>query len=54
MPRQQARQTDILVAWSHILDINYWAIFAIARDIVTQLPSDTSATNFRFGCPGTY
>ena len=36
-------QADILVAWSHILDINYWAIFAIARDIVTQLPSDTAA-----------
>ena len=36
-------QADILVAWSHILDINYWAIFAIARDIVTQLSSDTAA-----------
>ena len=36
-------QADILRAWSHILDINYWAIFAIARDIVAQLPSDTAA-----------
>ncbi len=36
-------QNKILAAWSHILDINYWAIFAIARDIVSQLPSDTAA-----------
>ncbi len=36
-------QNEILAAWSHILDINYWAIFAIARDIVSQLPSDTAA-----------
>ena len=36
-------QADILTAWSRILDINYWAIFAIARDIVTQLPPDTAA-----------
>ena len=36
-------QDEILAAWSHILDINYWAIFAIARDIVSQLPSDTAA-----------
>ena len=36
-------QAEILTAWSHILDINYWAIFAIARDIVAQLPSDTAA-----------
>ena len=35
-------QDAILSAWSHILDINYWAIFAIARDIVAQLPSDTA------------
>lgn len=36
-------QAEILGAWSRILDINYWAIFAIARDIVAQLPSDTAA-----------
>ncbi len=36
-------QAEILTAWSHILDINYWAIFAIARDLVAQLPSDTAA-----------
>ena len=36
-------QSEILDAWFRILDINYWAIFAIARDIVTQLPSDVAA-----------
>ena len=36
-------QAEILVAWSRILDINYWAIFAIARDIAAQLPPDTAA-----------
>ena len=36
-------QAEILGAWSRILDINYWAIFAIARDIVAQLPPDTAA-----------
>ena len=36
-------QAEILAAWSRILEINYWAIFAIARDIVSQLPSDTAA-----------
>ena len=29
----------ILEAWTEILKINYWPIFAIARDIVEQLPS---------------
>ena len=28
-----------LDAWDTILGINYWAIFAIARDILTQLPT---------------
>ena len=36
-------QSEILAAWSRILDINYWAIFAIANDIVAQLPSNTAA-----------
>ncbi|MCE2404437.1 MAG: hypothetical protein J4F43_04680 [Dehalococcoidia bacterium] len=26
-------------AWSRILEINYWPIFAVGRDILTQLPS---------------
>ena len=30
---------EVLAAWDNILKINYWAIFAIARDILAQLPS---------------
>ena len=36
-------QNEILKAWEDILNINYWAIFAIARDITTQLPSGPAA-----------
>ena len=36
-------QAEILTAWTAILDINYWPIFAIARDIVAQLPPATAA-----------
>ena len=32
-------KTNILDAWTEILRINYWPIFAIARDIVEQLPA---------------
>ena len=32
-------QAETLAAWSIILDINYWPIFAIARDILGQLDS---------------
>ena len=32
-------QADTLAAWSIILEINYWPIFAIARDILGQLDS---------------
>ena len=34
---------EILKAWEDILDINYWAIFAIARDIMAQLSSGPAA-----------
>ena len=40
-------QGEVLVAWGDILKINYWAIFAIARDIVTQLPSEDAADILR-------
>ncbi len=30
-------------AWDDVLQINYWAIFAIARDIVNQLPTHDAA-----------
>ena len=37
---QDDPQEKINAAWDDILEINYWAIFAIARDIVNQLPSE--------------
>ena len=37
-------QEAVLKAWDHILTINYWAIFAIAKDILAQLPSGNAAT----------
>ena len=30
---------ETLAAWTEILDINYWPIFSVARDIVSQLES---------------
>ena len=32
-------QHETLAAWAEILNVNYWAIFAIGRDILNQLPS---------------
>ena len=32
-------QQETLATWSEILEINYWPIFAIARDILEQLPA---------------
>ncbi len=32
-------QARVLEAWTHILTINYWPIFAIAKDLVGQLPT---------------
>ena len=37
-------QEAVMKAWDHILTINYWAIFAIAKDILAQLPSGNAAT----------
>ena len=34
---------ETLAAWSKILDINYWPIFGVARDIVSQLESSDAA-----------
>ena len=36
-------QNEIIEAWSEILKVNYWAIFAIARDIVGNLPAGECA-----------
>ncbi len=35
-------QDKTLKAWKDILDINYYPIFAIGRDLLAQLPSDTA------------
>ena len=35
-------QREALAAWEDILKINYWPIFAIAKDILEQLPGDTA------------
>ena len=35
-------QEQTLNAWADILKINYWPIFAIAKDILEQLPPDTA------------
>ncbi len=40
-------QAKVLSAWSDILNINYWAIFAIAKDILEQLPSADAADILR-------
>ena len=32
-------QHETLAAWADILQVNYWAIFAIGRDILNQLPA---------------
>ena len=40
-------QGEVLAAWNDILEINYWAIFAIAKDILEQLPSGEAAAILR-------
>ena len=40
-------QSEALAAWDDILRINYWAIFAIAKDILEQLPSGDAAAILR-------
>ena len=40
-------QGETLAAWNDILKINYWAIFAIAKDILEQLPSGDAANVLR-------
>ena len=38
-PEVSNPQSVTLAAWADILKINYWPIFAIARDLIGQLPS---------------
>ena len=40
-------QGEVIAAWNDILRINYWAIFAIAKDILEQLPSGDAANILR-------
>ena len=40
-------QGETLSAWAAILQINYWPIFAIAKDILEQLPGNTAASILR-------
>ena len=40
-------QGEVLAAWDDILSINYWAIFAIAKDILEQLPSGDAVNILR-------
>ena len=40
-------QAETLAAWRHILDINYFAIFAIAKDILKRLDSGDAAIILR-------
>ena len=36
-------QSETLAAWTEILKINYWSIFAIGKDILQQLPAGQAA-----------
>ena len=38
---------ETLTAWEDILKINYWPIFAIAKDILEQLPGDVATSVLR-------
>ena len=40
-------QAEVVEAWTAILKINYWPIFAIAKDILEQLPPDSAAQVLR-------
>ena len=40
-------QSEALTAWEDILKINYWPIFAIAKDILEQLPGDVATSILR-------
>ena len=42
-PEVSNPQSVTLAAWADILKINYWPIFAIARDLLGQLPSGSAA-----------
>lgn len=43
-------QARVLSAWDTILDINYWAIFAIAKDILESLDCIWQRRGGKLGC----
>ena len=40
-------QGEVLIAWTDILQINYWPIFAIAKDLLSHLPAGDAADILR-------
>ena len=40
-------KAEVLASWAHVLTINYWPIFAIARALVEQLPTQEAADILR-------
>ena len=46
-PDVAAPQDATLAAWDDILEINYWPIFAIGKDILEQLPMEPAARVLR-------
>ena len=42
-PEVSNPQRETLNAWTEILQLNYWSIFAIGKDILQQLPADAAA-----------
>ena len=46
-PNVSNPQSEALTAWEDILKINYWPIFAIAKDILEQLPGDVATSILR-------
>ena len=40
-------QAEVLASWREILEINYWPIFAIARDILSRMSSQDAARILR-------
>ena len=40
-------QAETLETWNEILKVNYWPIFAVGRDILNQIPSNSAARILR-------
>ena len=40
-------QREVIKEWTRILSINYWPIFAVARDIINQLPTTEASQIIR-------